>query len=263
MPEISSHAPGAFCWIELNTSDVAAAKQFYTTLFDWQAVDSPAGPDMVYTMLTLRELEVGAMCELQAEAKANGVPAHWMPYVATADADASAAKATELGGTVLAGAFDVMDAGRMAILQDPQGATICVWQANQSKGIRLQGEPGTFCWGELWTNDIPAATAFYTRLFGWGTKGDSEGAPEDYTEWQLGEQSIGGMLAIQPEMGPIPPNWLPYFLVQDCDATAAKASAAGGTICMQPMDIPDVGRFTVIQDPQGASFAVIKLLPMA
>ncbi len=89
------------------------------------------------------------------------------------------------------------------------------------------------------------------------------GAPSDYTEWQLGEQSIGGMLAIQAEMGPIPPNWLPYFLVDDCDATAAQAEAAGGQILMPPMDILTVGRFTVIQDPQGASFAVIKLLPMA
>lgn len=263
MPEISSQAPGAFCWIELNTTDVAAAKQFYQTLFDWQAVDSPAGPDMVYTTLSLRDLEVGAMCELQAESKANGVPAHWMPYVASLSADASAVKAAELGGTVLADAFDVMDAGRMAILRDPQGATICVWQANQSKGIRLEGEAGTFCWGELWTTDIPAATAFYTGLFGWGTKSGSGGAPANYTEWQVGEQSIGGMLAIEPEMGPVPPNWLPYFMVDDCDASAAKASAAGGQILMQPMDIPTVGRFAVIQDPQGASFAVIKLLPMA
>ncbi len=263
MSESIVHAPGAFCWIELNTSDVAAAKQFYSAIFDWQAVDSPAGPDMVYTMLTLRDLEIGAMCELQPEAKAHGVPAHWMPYVATASADASAAKAAELGGTVLAGAFDVMDAGRMAILQDPQGASICVWQANQSKGIQISGETGTFCWGELWTNDIAGATAFYTQLFNWGASGGSDGAPSDYTEWQTGGQSIGGMLAIQAEMGPIPPNWLPYFMVDDCDATAAKASAAGGKIAMPPMDIPNVGRFTVIHDPQGAVFAVIKLLNAA
>lgn len=262
MPEISSHNPGEFCWIELNTTDVAAAKQFYKAIFDWQIEDSPAGPDMEYNVLSLRDLKVGAMCKLQANAQANGVPAHWMPYVATASADASAAKAEELGGTVLGGVFDVLDAGRIAILRDPQLGHLCVWQANQSHGIQLQGEPGTFCWGELWAKDIPAATTFYTSLFGWEAKSGSEAAPLDYTEWHLGEQSIGGMLAIQPQMGPMPPNWLPYFMVDDCDASTTKATAAGGQVMMSPMDIPAVGRFSVLQDPQGAIFAVIMLLSM-
>jgi predicted enzyme related to lactoylglutathione lyase len=258
MSDISSHAPGAFCWIELNTNDLAAAKQFYVPLFGWQPVDEPAGPDMIYTMLYLNEREVGAMCELQSEAKANGVPPHWMHYVASDSADATAEKAKAKGGQVH-GVFDVGDAGRMAILQDPQGATICAWQANKNQGIALKNVAGTYCWGELWTNDTEAAKAFYGDVFGWGVKAGADGAPSDYTEWQHGDESIGGMLKIEPDMGPVPPNWLPYFMVDDCDATAQQAAELGGKICMPPTDIPGVGRFTVIQDPQGATFAVIKL----
>jgi predicted enzyme related to lactoylglutathione lyase len=259
MPEVTGHAPGSFCWIELNTSDPGAAKKFYSGLFDWQTEDTPAGPDMVYTMLRIREREIGAMCGLQPDQKAHGVPPHWMTYIAVESADDAASKAASLGGTVLAGAFDVMDVGRMAIIQDPQGATFCVWQAKAHIGFRLVGETGTFGWDELWTTDRKKAAEFYTGLFGWGAKDSSAGAPGDYTEWQNGGQSIGGMMEIAPEMGPVPPNWLPYFMVEDCNATADKAAASGGKVVVQPQDIPNVGRFSVISDPQGAVFAIIKL----
>ena len=259
MPEVTSHAPGSFCWIELNTSDSAAAKKFYQGLFDWQAEDMPAGPDMVYTMLKIKGLEVGAMCNLQPEQKAHGVPPHWMTYVAVESADDAAKKAASLGATVMAGAFDVMDVGRMAIIQDPQGATFCVWQAKAHIGARLVGDTGTFGWDELWTTDRKKAVEFYTGLFGWGAKEGSMGEMGVYTEWQNGGQSIGGMMEIAPEMGPVPPNWLPYFMVEDCNATTDKAAASGGKVSVPPTDIPNVGRFSVIQDPQGAMFAIIKL----
>jgi predicted enzyme related to lactoylglutathione lyase len=259
MPEVTAHAPGSFCWFELNTSDPAAAKTFYKGLFGWQGEDMPAGPDMVYTMLRLRGLEVGALCGLQPEQKAHGIPPHWMTYIAVESADAAAEKAASLGGTVLAGAFDVMDVGRMAIIQDPQGATFCVWQAKAHIGARLVGETGAFGWDELWTTDRKKAAEFYKGLFGWGAKEGSMGEQGIYTEWQSGGQSIGGMMEIMPEMGPVPPNWLPYFMVDDCNATAEKASATGGKLMVPPTDIPNVGRFSVVQDPQGAVFAIIKL----
>lgn len=259
MPEVTRHAPGSFCWMELNTSDPAAAKKFYSGLFNWGPKDVPAGPDMVYTMLEIRGLEVAAMCGLQPEQKAHGVPPHWMTYIAVESADDAAAKAQKLGGTVLAPAFDVMDVGRMAIIKDPQGATFCVWQAKAHIGARLVGEPGTFGWDELWTTDRKKAAEFYKGLFGWGAKEGDMGAMGVYTEWQNGGQSIGGMMEITPEMGPAPPNWLPYFMVDDCDATAEKAKASGGKLFVPPTDIPNVGRFSVIGDPQGAMFAIIKL----
>lgn len=260
MPEVTSHAPGSFCWIELGTSDTDAAKKFYSGLFGWEAVDLPAGPDMVYTMLKLRGLEVGALYKLRPDQTAHGVPPHWMSYVSVSSADDSASKAKSLGATLLAEPFDVMDVGRMAILQDPQGAHFCVWQAKAHIGFRLVGETGAFGWDELWTTDTKAAADFYTALFGWTTK--ESGQIEEggnYTEWQLRGQSIGGMMKIRPEMGPVPPNWLPYFMVDDCNATADKAKSSGGKLLVPPTDIPDVGRFSVIQDPQGATFAIIKL----
>jgi predicted enzyme related to lactoylglutathione lyase len=219
----------------------------------------PAGPDMVYTMLRIRGLEIGAMCNLQPEQKAHGVPPHWMSYVAVESADDAAKKASSLGGKVMADAFDVMDVGRMAIIQDPQGAMFCVWQAKAHIGARLVGENGTFGWDELWTTNRKKAAEFYTGLFGWGAKEGDMGGMGVYTEWQNAGQSIGGMMEIAPEMGPVPPNWLPYFMVEDCDATSEKAKSSGGKLFVPPTDIPNVGRFSVIGDPQGAMFAIIKL----
>jgi predicted enzyme related to lactoylglutathione lyase len=270
MPEVTSHAPGSFCWIELNTSDPAAAKKFYSGLFGWEAEDMPAGPDMVYTMLKIRGLEVGAMCGLQPEQKAHGVPPHWMSYVAVESADDAAKKAASLGGSLLADAFDVMDVGRMAIIQDPLGATFCVWQAKAHIGAKLVGDVGAFGWDELWTTDRKKAAEFYTGLFGWQTKGGelsmaaqadshSVGDAGVYVEISNAGQPIGGMMEITPDMGPVPPNWLPYLMVEDCNAIANKAAASGGKLFVPPTDIPNVGRFSVIADPQGAMFAIIKL----
>jgi predicted enzyme related to lactoylglutathione lyase len=260
MPEVTGHAPGSFCWIELGTSDTEAAKKFYAGLFGWEAEDTPAGPDMVYTMLRIRGLDVGAMYKLGKEEAAHGIPPHWNSYIAVASADEAARKAAERGGSVLAGAFDVMDVGRMAILQDPLGATFCVWQAKAHFGFKLVGEPGTFCWDELWTTDRKKAAAFYSGLFGWEAKESHMAAAGGvYTEWINGGQPIGGMMEIMPEMGPVPPNWLPYFMVADCDATAEKAKGSGGQLIVPPTDIPTVGKFSVVRDPQGAVFAIIRL----
>ena len=270
MPEVTSYTPGSFCWIELGTSDTDAAQKFYRSLFGWEAQDTPAGPDMVYTMLKLRGREVGAMYKLRAEQTTHGVPPNWMSYIAVASADDAAKKAASLGGTLMADAFDVMDVGRMAIVRDPQGAAFCVWQAKAHAGMKLVGETGTFGWDELWTTDRKKAAAFYTGLFGWGAKegaltAAAQSSSADmkkkgvYVEWTLAGRSIGGMMEITPEMGPVPPNWLPYFMVDDCDATAKKAKTGGGRLQVPPMDIPNVGRFSVIQDPQGAMFAIIKL----
>ena len=139
MPEVTSHAPGSFCWIELGTNDPDGAKSFYTGLFGWEAEDTPAGPDMVYTMLRIGGLDIGAMYKLGKEEAAQGVPPHWNSYVAVGSADEAAKKAKSLGGNVIADAFDVMEHGRMAIIQDPLGAAFCVWQA-KAQAIRLREE---------------------------------------------------------------------------------------------------------------------------
>jgi predicted enzyme related to lactoylglutathione lyase len=256
--DINHATPGNFCWFELATSDQTAAKKFYGGLFGWTASDSPMGPDAFYTMFQLRGRNVGAAYKLDA---GQGVPPHWGTYVAVANADEAVAKAKTLGATVLAGPFDVAEHGRMAVLRDPTGATINSWQAKQHPGVGVWGELGAFCWSELMTRDTAAAAKFYTALFGWKTK-VTEGAGFPYTHLQNEGADIGGMLAIQEQWGPMPPCWVNYVQVQNCDDTAAKTTTLGGKVCVPPTDIPNTGRFAMLQDPQGAMFSVIALAPM-
>jgi hypothetical protein len=259
MPEITASKVGHFCWFELGTSDQAGAKKFYPGLFGWTAIDHPMGPDAVYTIFQLRGRDVGACYTLQAEQKAQGVPPHWMPYVAVASADDTAAKAAALGGKVLMPPFDVFDLGRMAPIQDPTGATICIWQAKKHIGVGIYGELNTFGWSELLTPNTAAAEKFYTGLFGWGTYASNNPAGFTYTHWRVGGMDIGGMMAISPQMGPVPPHWMNYLAVTNCDEYAGKATQLGGKVVMPPRDIPEVGRFALLQDPQGAMFSIIHL----
>ena len=252
MPEVTRHEPGSFCWPELATTDNGAAKKFYTSLFGWSAEDSPAGPDMIYTMLKKKGKAVGALYKLGPQQK--GAPPHWNIYVAVASADAAAKKAKDLGGKVLMEPFDVMDVGRMAIIQDQQGATFCVWEPKKHIGAEVVNEPGALCWAELDTTDTESAKRFYTELFGWGAK-----VSDTYTEWQQKGTSIGGLMKIPKEWGAVPPNWLVYFAVTDPDATAKKTGELCGGAIVPPMDIPGAGRFAVLRDPQGAVFAVYRM----
>lgn len=259
--EINNAKPGNFCWFELATSDQAAAKKFYGGLFGWTANDNPMGPDAFYTMFQLRGRNVGAAYALDPDQAQQGVPPHWGTYVAVTNVDEAVAKAKSLGASVLAGPFDVAEHGRMAALNDPTGAAISLWQANQHQGVGLWQEVGAFCWSELMTRETTAATRFYTALFGWTTK-VSEGAGFPYTHWQNEAAEIGGMMAIMDEWGPMPPHWINYIQVQNCDETADRATTLGGTVCMPPTDIPNTGRFAMLQDPQGAMFSVIALSPL-
>lgn len=259
--EINHAKPGNFCWFELATSDQAAAKKFYGGLFGWTANDNPMGPDAFYTTFQLRGKKVGAAYALMPDQVKEGVPPHWGTYVAVTNVDEAIAKAKTLGGAVIAGPMDVAEHGRMAILRDPTEAVINLWRANKHQGVGLWGEAGAFCWSELMTRDTIAATKFYTALFGWKTK-VSEGAGFPYTHWQNDGADIGGMMAIMKEWGPMPPHWANYVQVNDCDEAAAKATSLGGTICMPATDIPNTGRFAMLQDPQGAAFAVIALAPV-
>ena len=158
---------------------------------------------------------------------------------------------------VLAPPFDVMDAGRMAVLQDPTGAVFQVWQANRSIGAKILNEPGALCWTELTTTDTKAAEKFYTQLFGWTPKHSAPSATMDYTEFSVGGTPSIGMMAKPADMpAHIPSYWMPYFMVADVDASTAKAKSLGGRAMVEPMDIPNTGRFSIVADPEGAMFAV-------
>jgi uncharacterized protein len=258
MQETVEYKPGTFCWVELGTSDDEAAKKFYTQLFDWDYVDNPMGEHGVYTMLKLNGKDVGGLYKLMPDMVAQGVPPHWLSYVSVDSADESAAKAKELGATLLQEPFDVFTIGRMAVVKDPTGAVFALWQAKDHKGSGIYNVPGSFCWNELGTTDMKAAGDFYASLFGWG-KDEMSGGPIEYTMFKNGDRGAGGMYGITPEMGPIPPHWLVYFAVDDCDARLQKATELGATVMKPADDIPGIGRFAILIDPQGAAFAIIKL----
>lgn len=261
MPETTVQAPGTFCWCEVGTTDARVAKSFYGSLFGWTTQDVPAGDAGTYTMIHHGGHELGGMYELSKEMREQGVPAHWLAYVKVASADAAAAKATELGGRVVMGPFDVMKAGRMAVVQDPTGGTFAMWESREHGGAGGMGETGTPCWFELISTDKAEAGAFYAALFSWQL--ESFLGPMDYTIFKQGEKSVGGLMQRTEEMGPVPSHWMIYFAVDDCDATVANAARLGGQVCMPPQDIPTVGRIAVLGDPSGAMFAIIKPSPMS
>ncbi len=168
MAIVTQYPAGAPCWFELATTDQAAAKQFYTQLFGWSAEDSPMGPDAYYTMFKLGGRDTAAAYLLGPQEQ--GVPPHWNIYFSTSDADATIAKVKDSGGSVLAGPFDVMEHGRMAVCSDPGGASFCIWQPKNHFGAGVINEDNTFCWAELATWDAAQAKPFYESVFGWDIK---------------------------------------------------------------------------------------------
>lgn len=259
MAQIDHHPPGTFCWIELGTTDQKAAKRFYQDLFGWTANDFPIGPGEVYTMFQLAGRDAAAAYALNPEMRAQAVPPHWMPYVSVMSADATAAKAARSGGKAIKEPFDVMDFGRMAVIQDPTGATLCVWEPKAHQGTGITGVPGTMCWADLNTPDPARAGEFYKGLFGWELMA---GKDDDYLHIKSGETFIGGIYSAAAHRDPnAPPHWMTYFTVADCDGSTAKATASGARVYVGPMTMEKEGRMSVVADPQGAVFAFFQPLP--
>jgi uncharacterized protein len=250
MGERTSFAPGTFSWVDLSTTDQAGAKTFYAGLFGWEAEDLPVDDNTVYSMQKVNGHNAAAISPQPPQQRDAGVPPVWNSYITVESADDAAAKATELGGTVHAPPFDVMDAGRMAVIQDPTGAFFMVWQPNQNIGAGLVNAPGALCWNELATPDFDAAQAFYGGLFGW-TFTPFEGEQPYFTIQNRGATN-GGMRSPQPGE---PPNWLVYFATDDVDASVAKLEQLGGKKMVEPFDFP-MGRIGIVADPQGAAFAL-------
>jgi uncharacterized protein len=244
MGERTSYPPGTFSWAELATSDGGAAKAFYAQLFGWEYEDNPVGDDQVYTMASRDGGQVAALFQDPSQ------PPHWNCYVTVASADESAAKAAELGANVLAEPFDVMDVGRMAVFTDPQGASLCIWEARTSIGATLVNAPGALAWNDLLTGDPAASAEFYAGLFGWTT----EEIPESggYRIIRNGERSNGGMMPAPDGI----PAWIPYFGHEDVDRLVEDVAARGGQVLNGPVQVP-AGRFAVLRDPQGAVFSAL------
>lgn len=254
MSERTSYEPGTPSWVDLATPDPAAAKEFYGALFGWQAED--AGPPEEtggYAMFTLRGKNVAGVSPLMSEDQ----PAVWSTYVATDDADAVVARAKDAGGQPIVEPMDVMDAGRMAFVMHPAGGAIGVWQPGRHRGAELVNEPGTFSWSQLHTRDQDAAAAFVGAVFGW-TRADFGGMPV----FNVGERGVASMMDMPPGTPEqVPAYWMAIFASADPDGTVAKAKDLGGQAIVEPFDIPNVGRFAVLADPQGVAFGVITAPP--
>ena len=254
MGERSNYEPGTFCWVGLATSDPAAAEQFYSSLFGWEAEELSAGAAGAYTMLRLDGKDVAILYRQQPEARAAGAPPHWTSYISVDDVETTAARAAELGGdAVFREPFDVLDAGRVAAISDPTGAVVSLWQPRSRIGATLVNDVGALCWNELATTDVKRATAFFSGLFGWQYETDESG----YASIKNGGRLNGGIRAQTEQEHGAPPNWLPYFTVVDAgDAVRDAERMDGRTIT--PVTEIQIGRFAVIADPQGAAFAVLE-----
>ena len=245
----------------MGTTDQPAAKSFYQSLFGWTPADMPMGPTDFYTIFKLEGRDAAAAYTLRPEQRSQGVPPHWMLYMMAASADDAAKRAAEVGGTVIVAAFDVFDAGRMAVLQDPTGAVFTVWEPKRSTGIGIAHVDGTLCWADLSTPDPQRASKFYSDLFGWQIVTDDEDPEHNYLHIKNGEHFIGGIPPASHRQPGTPPHWLPYFNTSNCDATADKAKQMGAKLYLPPMTFENIGRFAVLADPQGAVFALFQHMP--
>ncbi|MFL5493547.1 MAG: VOC family protein [Gemmatimonadales bacterium] len=259
MTVMETYAPGTFCWADLGTPDARAAKRFYTDLFGWQAEDRPAGADSYYTMFSVGGRWVAALYQQDAQPD-QALSPHWLSYLSVEAAGPTAQRVRELGGTVVDEAFDVLDVGRMAVIRDPTGAVVALWEPRRHVGAGVVGEPGAPCWNELVTSDPDCAVAFYAGLLAWQCESHPMGG-STYTYCRRGETLTGGMRPIDIMDGSAMPHWLLYFSVDDCETASANAVSLGGKVVQPPTDVPEVGRFAILQDPQGAVFAVVRLPP--
>lgn len=253
MPTFSSYPANTPSWVDLQTPDTKAGQAFYGSLFGWTTTD--LGPEAGgYGMFQKDGANVAGVGPTMGE----GQPPAWTSYVNVVDAEATVARATIAGGTILMEPMQVMEAGHMALFADPTGAVLGVWQAGQHKGADVANAPDTWCWNELNTRDTAKATSFYTHVFDWETeKASFDGM--DYFEWKNAGTTIGGMLEMPAQVpAEVPAHWLVYFAVTDTDATVAAAEKLGATAIVAATDIPP-GRFAILADPAGAMFGVIKM----
>src|SRR6266498_2485889 len=224
MGERTRYDSGTFCWVGLATSDVAAARAFYGSLFGWEAEDLEAGAAGAYATLRRGGKDVAILYRQQPEARAAGAPPHWTSYISVENADATAARANELGGAaVFREPFDVLDAGRVAAIRDPTGAIVSLWQPGSRIGATLVNDVGALCWNELATTDVERAKSFVGELLGWQYETDDGG----YTTITNAGRPNGGIREQTEHERGIPPNWLPYFTVQNADDAPRRAEQAG------------------------------------
>ncbi|MGH7777135.1 MAG: VOC family protein [Candidatus Dormibacterales bacterium] len=253
MAETGTAGYGKPIWADLSTTDRTGARTFYSTLFGWSAEPSPDPAAGGYAVAQLDGRDVAGIGGVQGE----GQPSAWSVYIGTADASETARRVEAAGGKVVAPPFDIMDQGRMGVFQDPSGAFISVWQPIKMMGAQVARRPGSVSWNELNARGLASTKPFYERVFGWATKTSPFGEGEEYTEWQLGGESVaGGMEMARMVPAEVPSHWLVYFQADDVAATTERARELGATVVMPATDYPG-GKFSIVRDPQGAVFGLM------
>lgn len=254
MAEGMGHGQHRPIWVDLSSSDAAASRDFYARLFGWEM---QVNDDPQYGGYALAQLNGSDVAGIGAQ-MSEGAPTAWTIYIGTADATAAVQKAAEAGGTVISEPFDIGDQGRMAIVQDPTGAFVGIWQALKMTGFQTDAA-GSFGWAELSARGIEAALPFYRTVFGWTAKRSpmGEGQP-DYIEFQVDGRSVAGGMEISPGLpAEVPSYWMAYFNVADVDDAYQRALAAGAAEMVAPSEFPG-GRFAILMDPQGAMFGLLR-----
>jgi uncharacterized protein len=244
---------GQFVWYELMTPDIAAARKFYPAIAGWGTQEF----DKDYTMWTTRGVPFAGIHRLGPEQRKQGIPPNWMPYVDVDNVDETSRKASSLGGKTVHGPQDIPNAGRFAVVQDPQGATFGIYKSNTSSQS-WDGTPvvGRFSWHELMTTDYKKAFEFYRQLFGWEKTGEMDmGGGSMYYMYGMKGKMFGGIFNRPPEMAAMPPFWMVYIHVKDVKHAVETATKAGAFVKQPPMEVPG-GMIAILGDPQGAGFAV-------
>jgi hypothetical protein len=249
----AQYTPGTFSWTDLTTTDQDGAKAFYTQLFGWEVEDAPVDDETVYSMMKSGGQYVGAISSQPPQQREAGVPPVWNSYITVQSADDVLQQAKHLGATVHADAFDVMEAGRMGVVQDPQGAFFLVWEPRNHIGAGLVNAPGALAWNELATTDMEASGQFYSELFGWTVEPmEGFGMPYAVIKNSDGHSNGGIRLATETE----PPYWLVYFGTDSAKSALAKIDELGGSSLMGPQEIGGGMTLAIATDPQGAVFAL-------
>lgn len=252
---VDEYPDGVFCWVDLTTTDIAAAKSFYGGLFGWTARDTPMDSGATYTTFEIDGYRVAGGGEMPPDMRASGMPPVWASMVKHSNVDEIAERIQAAGGQLFMPPMDVMTEGRMVMATDSTGASFGVWQPRDHNGAELVNVPNTLVWNELQTRDKATARAFYKDVFGWTDQEDDN----QYVLYSVHGRLHSGQLTMDENWdAAIPSNWQVYFLVEDVAAAAARAVELGGTVVAGPMPAGQTGHMAVISDPQGAVFSIIK-----
>ncbi len=255
MPDAKTFVANAPAWVDLASKDAAASRDYYAKLFGWKV--EIAGPDAGgYALAKSGGKDVAGIGPVQDP----NAPSAWSLYIGSRDVDALAKKVEAAGGKVVAPPFDVLKSGRMAVFQDPSGAFISAWQPSEMYGAEVMGKANSYGWAELNSRNFNTAKNFYAKVFGWTQKVSPMGEGlGDYTEFQLDGQSIAGGMDMNPMVpAEVPSYWMVYFGADDVDKAHKKAIDLGGKEMLGPQDFPG-GRFSILQDPQGAAFGLLSM----